>query len=477
MQSRKRSFAFTILVQTFELPVLGQALSAGDLGEVHVDLLSCLMNPVVKDATVRDQALLVEKAKELDYEPFARVVQYFEQVSDPDGCEERSMQRYLGRGAFMTKTFDGTWFAKATLDPISGAVVSNELERLEKSLFERDWAQGQTREGGSLGQGPGALWRSSSQRRADALVEMAKRSASYQGDEVVFAPLLSVLVGYETLHGRICQLADGTVVTPGSLLGHLDHAVVERAVFGPGKRVEISAKTRLFTGATRRAIELRDQSCTHLFCDEPAPRCQVDHIIAYSQGGPTTQENGRLLCGFHNRLRNVTEDNQAPDQPRQAKQTRRAKQATQAAKVKQPAQAKQAAQATKSTQAPKPTPACKRHRSRAPTSGQDQGNGQGHQQGPDQTSAHRQDQDQGQNKSNDRPTNGTRTTTRPAPSTSPSTSNAPNGTKRVQGTSRTNWPERPERPGRPGRPGRPTKSDPTAPSEDVLGPGAPAAPA
>ena len=63
-------------------------------------------------------------------------------------------------------------------------------------------------------------------------------------------------------------------------------------------------RTRLFSGATRRAIEIRDQECTHPYCDEPVERCQADHVIPWSQDGPTIQENGRLLCGFHNRLRN-----------------------------------------------------------------------------------------------------------------------------------------------------------------------------
>jgi len=49
---------------------------------------------------------------------------------------------------------------------------------------------------------------------------------------------------------------------------------------------------------------VRDQECTHPTCDVRAPRCEVDHIQPFSAGGPTTQENGRLLCGFHNRLRN-----------------------------------------------------------------------------------------------------------------------------------------------------------------------------
>jgi hypothetical protein len=84
----------------------------------------------------------------------------------------------------------------------------------------------------------------------------------------------------------------------------LDEAHLERVVFAPSRRVEVSATARLFSGATRRAIELRDRECTHHYCDVPAASCQVDHIVPFSAGGPTVEENGRLLCGFHNRLRN-----------------------------------------------------------------------------------------------------------------------------------------------------------------------------
>ena len=75
-------------------------------------------------------------------------------------------------------------------------------------------------------------------------------------------------------------------------------------MFGPEGRVEVSATARLFTGATRRAIELRDRECTHPYCDKPACDCDVDHILPFAAGGLTTQENGRVRCPFHNRLRN-----------------------------------------------------------------------------------------------------------------------------------------------------------------------------
>jgi hypothetical protein len=144
---------------------------------------------------------------------------------------------------------------------------------------------------------------------------MATRSASMPPDSRRPEPLFTVLVNYEQLHGRICQLAQGTAVSPGSLVPWLDQAVIERAVFTPDKRVEISETSRLFTGATRRAIEVRDLQCTHPLCEAPAERCEADHITPYSAGGLTTQDNGRLLCAFHNRLAWENRDARPPPDP------------------------------------------------------------------------------------------------------------------------------------------------------------------
>jgi hypothetical protein len=136
------------------------------------------------------------------------------------------------------------------------------------------------------------------------MVEMAMRSASTPADAQRPEPLVTFVVGFEELYGRICRIQGGPLVTPGSILEHLEGASFERIVFAPGKRVECSVTSRFFTGATRRAIEVRDQACTHEYCDLPAEYCQIDHIVPWTAGGLTEQENGRVLCGFHNRLRN-----------------------------------------------------------------------------------------------------------------------------------------------------------------------------
>ncbi len=102
----------------------------------------------------------------------------------------------------------------------------------------------------------------------------------------------------------LCQLADGTVVSPGCLRPWLDDAWVERVVFdGPSRVIDVGVQRRLFTGATRRAVELRDRECFHPFCDLPVADCDIDHVQAWAAGGPTTQANGRVACGFHNRAR------------------------------------------------------------------------------------------------------------------------------------------------------------------------------
>ena len=285
-----------------DLPVAAQAWLAGEITGSHIDVIATCRREGTAEAIERDEELLVDHARTLGFDSFARAVAYWGQLADPDGAEAAEAKRRDRRSVFLSESFQGMWFGRITMDPISGEIVGGELARLERELFDKDWAEAR------LGLGrdplPGELERSGAQRRADALVEMATRSRGLGAGSTRPAPLFSVYVGYETLHGRICELASGTAVAPGSLLAWLDQAYVERAVFSLPNRVEVSESARFFSGATRRAIELRDRRCCHPYCDEPAETCQGDHIQPFSQGGKTTQDNGRLLCAFHNRARN-----------------------------------------------------------------------------------------------------------------------------------------------------------------------------
>ena len=117
-------------------------------------------------------------------------------------------------------------------------------------------------------------------------------------------PLFTVVVGYETFGGRVCQLAEGTVVAPGALVRWLGEAWVERVVFdGPDRIRNVGVRQRIFSGATRRAVEVRDRECFHELCDVPAEDCEIDHVVPWAHGGLTVEENGRPACTYHHRRR------------------------------------------------------------------------------------------------------------------------------------------------------------------------------
>src|SRR5271166_912196 len=243
------------------LAVCASAFNKGEIGTAQVDAIVALRSQATETALERDEEMLVDQARKLRYSSFTRALCYWGQLADPDGAEADDKERRARREVYLASSFEGIWLGKITLDPISGSIVATELEALENELFEEDWAAARTELGREPS--PGELARTGAQRRADALVEMATRSRTAAVNGRRPAPLFSVFVGYETMHGRICELANGMVVSPGSLLTWLDQAYIERAVFAPGRRVEVSATARLFTGATRRGIELSDRECTH----------------------------------------------------------------------------------------------------------------------------------------------------------------------------------------------------------------------
>ncbi len=287
------------------LPTVAEAWREGSIGLDAAQAIASARRHRTESSMARDEAMLVAQAAEMGFEDFYRVLCYWKQLADPDGADAAEEDRKNARNVFLEASFTGMWLGQMTLDPISGAIVSGELTRLEHDLFEADCAEARERLGRTARLDE--LARTSAQRRADALVEMATRSASAPADGIRPAPLFSVFVGYETLHGRISELENATVLAPSALTPWMDSAYFERAIFSLGNRVDVSVRARLFSGGTRRAIELRDRICTHPYCYEPAERCEGDHIETWAEGGATTQENGRLLCGFHNRLRNQRE--------------------------------------------------------------------------------------------------------------------------------------------------------------------------
>ena len=291
------------------LPVTAAALADGS---ISVDAMQAIVRadqPATAVALQRDEAMLVDHARQLDVVDVERVVRYWEQQADADGVEQAAAERHDHRRVSCSPGIDGHWL-QGWLPTVAGATFTAELERLERQLFDDDWKTAVAEHGETVQ--VSQLARTPTQRRADALVEMAVRSATAPAGGRRPAPLVTILVGYETFAGRICQLASGQTVTPGEVAALLDDAVIERVLFdGPSRVIDVGHQ-RLFTGALRRAIQVRDRTCIEAGCHVPAEQCEIDHLHPAAHHGPTTQANGALRCPFHHHQRHRNDDARPP---------------------------------------------------------------------------------------------------------------------------------------------------------------------
>lgn len=285
-----------------QMPVTAAALADGVLSVDHVDLLARAARGHRRELFVRDEAVLVGVCGSMIWDDAVRAVEYWCSRADADGAgdgdRERGADRAAGAHVHASSTLDGTVVVSGVLDPVGGEVFRNELDRLEHLLYLADLESGSDR--------------TAAQRRAVALVEMATRSATAPADGRRPKPLFVAHVGDETVR-HLCELARGTVVAPGDLASWVDDAVIESVLFdGPSTVLSVSQQ-RSFTGKLRRAIEARDRRCQHpAGCSVPAPKCDIDHITPWAQGGPTSQFNGRVECTSHNRHRNKHDNNARP---------------------------------------------------------------------------------------------------------------------------------------------------------------------
>jgi len=285
------------------MPHTAAAVRAGHIGAWEARLLADANRPEVAADFARDEEMLVGHARTLGLTDFGRAVRYWEQLADPDGAEARARDQHAARRAHLSKTMGGIRVLDAAFDPVGGAAFERVFRSIETDLFEADWAAARAQYGPDVT--VDRLVRSPAQRRHDTLVEMARRAGVAPRDGKAPRPLVTVVIDYPSLlMGRICELGDGTVITPGQVHGLLSDADIERVVFGPRSRIiDVGRRTRLFKGALRRAIQVRDRHCTHPGCDTPAEDCDIDHTRPHAHGGDTTQDNGNAGCPRHNHNR------------------------------------------------------------------------------------------------------------------------------------------------------------------------------
>lgn len=149
--------------------------------------------------------------------------------------------------------------------------------------------------------------RTPTQRRADGLVDVCKFALATEelpekgGDsaKVVFT------MDFEQFRAHLGtgMLDNGESVTAQTMRRIACNAgIVPALLGGHSVPIDLGQERRLYTGAARRALVLRDGGCAFPGCDRPPKWCEGHHRIPWHLGGRTDLDNGVLLCGYHHRL-------------------------------------------------------------------------------------------------------------------------------------------------------------------------------
>ena len=66
-----------------------------------------------------------------------------------------------------------------------------------------------------------------------------------------------------------------------------------------GAILDVSHSTRNWPDPIRLAVTIRDEHCVFPGCDRPPSCCDIHHCQHWQHNGPTSINNGALLCRHH----------------------------------------------------------------------------------------------------------------------------------------------------------------------------------
>ncbi len=271
-----------------ELPLTERSANQGSIGFHHCAVIARCATQVGSEAVRAVEDTLVEAAQKLDPRSLGLVTRRLRYCIDPDGAAEDADGVYQRRRFDISETFDGAFHISGLLDAEGGALVRTAIDALD------DVHPGESR----------PAW----QRRADALVELARRQLQ-RGDLPTVAgerPHLTVTASEATLRAEPgCPPGEmrwaGPVIADTVRRVACDAAVTRVVLGSGGEPLHAGRATRVVPAPMRRALVARDGGCRFPGCDRPPEWTDAHHVVHWADGGETKVENLVLLCRMHHR--------------------------------------------------------------------------------------------------------------------------------------------------------------------------------
>ena len=259
------TYAHTAARVKESLTATGAALSSGDVNLTHASVIgravSRLGDDVPAGAKAAAEAILLDEAQIHDPVVLARIGEHVAARVDPDGHDARdgeALEREEERAArrmrlCMTPDGEGGTYLRGRLDALGSETLRAALDPL--STPRSDCPEGKD-------------LRTAERRRADALVELARRALNHgdlptAGGErpqvILTIPLstLTTMVGTATLpSGQRVSAAHARALA-------CDCGLIPAVLGARSQVLDLGRTRRLFTGPVRTAIILRDRGCAH----------------------------------------------------------------------------------------------------------------------------------------------------------------------------------------------------------------------
>ncbi|MGR6966637.1 DUF222 domain-containing protein [Geodermatophilus sp. URMC 61] len=233
--------------------------------------------------------ILADPARQTAPDETARGVAPWVAGVDPDGALDDAAD--VRRRFTMAAGLDGRVHLRGDLDAVGGEYLHAALTAVMN------------------GDRPAGDPRGHAERQADALVALARGALDGASlpDVRGERPHVRVTIDWQALCAErgAPSVAGGELgwagpITPETVRRLACDAAVVRVITGPdGLPLDVGRAQRTVTAAIRRAVEVRDKHCVFAGCDALPEWCDVHHVVHWAFGGPTSCDNGALLCERH----------------------------------------------------------------------------------------------------------------------------------------------------------------------------------
>lgn len=275
--------------QLHRLPKSANAVTTGAIGFAHLSVIARTSSAVAastpESAFVEDD--LLERARECSAGRLWHYCMRLRHALDPEGVAREQRIAVEERRLQFTVWEDGSLLISGQLDPIGGAALRTAIEPLAQPMGEGDD-------------------RCLARRQGDAIVELSLHSldAGLVPQHASQRPHLQVTTSLETLKGLTgspaADLEFSSPISTVTVQRLACDASIARVVFGPDSVVvDVGRAARVVSGATRRALNARDQHCQWPGCERTASWSAAHHLVHWVQGGATDLSNLILLCHRH----------------------------------------------------------------------------------------------------------------------------------------------------------------------------------